>query len=91
MVKNTIFMEITFADYLLLRRQRMPCSQISWKKLADSNKTAKFAKIFLPQKFPTVRYVLLLVINYIVKLVWVWDQWIAMFPSQTYVSCILKQ
>ena len=34
------------------------------EKLANSNKTAKFVKSFLPQKFPTVRYVLLLVINY---------------------------
>ena len=32
-VKNTIFAEKTFGDCSLSLRQRMPCPQISWRKL----------------------------------------------------------
>ena len=50
LVKNTIFMEKTFANCFLLMCQRMPWPQISWRKLSWIDTKPRNLRKFSPSK-----------------------------------------
>ena len=50
LVKNTIFAKKTFADFLLVPRQRTPCPQISLRKLSRIATKPRNSRKFSPLK-----------------------------------------